>query len=410
MKTNQLWTKNFKILIIGMFLSAIGGVGLNIALGLVVFDQTQSTLLSGLFVALSTIPSLVLPLVVGPYIDRKHPLKVLLKNETILLFVYLSCGILIQWNGFSYGLYLTLTLLISCLSIISQLASESIVPQVIQPDNYPRGYAVISMIYPLCSVLVTPVALYIYQHYGISMLFYIYTALSLLDILLERNITTEFSFINEGVLTAKQMGKDLMEGFRYLKADRALVSVFLFFVLVMIANGYSVIVYPFFDASPVLTAQNYAWMMSVSSAGYLCGGILHYFIEIKAANRFRVALVVYLIFVFLDGVFFFVPFMWMCGIRFVLGILGINSANIRTSAVQGRVKANYRAKVNGFFSILMAISTIVGQLLVGMLGEVLPYAWIMVLLQGIYLFGILWFIVPKRNKVRELYTDPLGNA
>lgn len=51
-----LWSKNYILMITGTFLSALGGVGLNIAFGLVIFDNTQSTLMSAIFTAITMIP------------------------------------------------------------------------------------------------------------------------------------------------------------------------------------------------------------------------------------------------------------------------------------------------------------------------------------------------------------------
>lgn len=56
----SLWTKNFTIIFMGSILSALGGIGLNVALGVMIFDNTQSTFLSSLYIALTSIPTLVL--------------------------------------------------------------------------------------------------------------------------------------------------------------------------------------------------------------------------------------------------------------------------------------------------------------------------------------------------------------
>jgi MFS transporter, DHA3 family, macrolide efflux protein len=81
----------------------------------------------------------------------------------------------------------------------------------------------------------------------------------------------------------------------------------------------------------------------------------------------------------------------------------MNSANIRVSAIQAHVPNTYRAKLNAFFSILVTAATMIGTPIVGALGEVLPYGAIQVGFQMAYLIGILVFILPPKNKVKELY-------
>lgn len=60
MKTSTLWTRNFTTLTLGTVISAIGGTAMGLALSLIVFDQTASTWLSGIFAAASLFPGTVL--------------------------------------------------------------------------------------------------------------------------------------------------------------------------------------------------------------------------------------------------------------------------------------------------------------------------------------------------------------
>ena len=64
MKKATLWTKNFTIITLGTVVSAIGGVAMSLALSLVVFDETGSTWLSGVYTAVTLIPGITLPLFV----------------------------------------------------------------------------------------------------------------------------------------------------------------------------------------------------------------------------------------------------------------------------------------------------------------------------------------------------------
>lgn len=97
------------------------------------------------------------------------------------------------------------------------------------------------------------------------------------------------------------------------------------------------------------------------------------------------------------------PFGFLCATRFILGILGMNSANIRSSSIQARVPATQRAKVNALFSIMTSTATFVGGLLVGALGELFPYWTIQIAFQGFYLAAVLFLILPKRYGVKTLY-------
>ncbi len=401
---SMLWTRNFIFAVSGMVISAFGGIGLSVALGVIVFQETQSTMMTAIFAALTLIPQLVLPLVIGPLIDRRNPLKVMLTSEGVLACLFLITGVITRIYGFSYMLYTVFAFVISSIGVIPQLASQSILPQIMAQENYVRGNAIINIIYPLASVVITPIALLVYDKYGMSTILFAYTVACVLDVLLESRIKADFEFIQAAKTTIKEYAGDLKDAFGYIAKDPAIRSIFLLFTLVMLsASSYDVLDYPFFDRSDVLTLSDYAVLSTISSAGYLLGGLMHYFIRIPSSKRFTVALIVYFIFVALDAPFFLMPFWLMCAVRFLLGILGMNSANIRVSAIQVHVPNTMRAKVNALFGVLTSGAMLLGQLIVGALGEYLPYWAIQMGFQSYYLFGILFFFLPRKNRTRELY-------
>lgn len=400
----KLWTRNFTLAFVGMIISAAGGVGLNLAMGVLVFQETQSTTLAAVFTALSMAPQFVLPLVMGPVIDRRNPLRMLVGNELLLAGVFFAMAAVTWRYGFSYILYMTFSILISCFGVVSQLASGSVIPQIMKRQNYVRGNAILNVIYPLCSVIVTPVAMLLLERFGMTVILLGYGVSCVLDAALESRIDEKFDFIqSDKSYNFKAYSKDLRDGVGYLRDDTAVRSVFFLFALVMFSDASNTLIYPFFNQSQTLTNNQYALLSSVRSAGYMAGGFLHYFIKIPDNKRFSIAVGVYLLFVVLDGAFFFLPLWAMCASRFVLGVAGMNSANIRVSAIQTRVPNHYRAKVNALYTVMVSATTMLGQLAAGALGEFLPYWSIQVGFNLLYLLGVVAFVLPKKNKVRELY-------
>lgn len=402
---NKLWNRNFILVVLGMIISASGGVGLNIAMSVVVFQETNSTMLSALMLALSMIPQLVLPFIIGPMIDRRNPLKVLVTNEIILAFWFFLAAGLVWLVGFNYLLYLVFSLIISSFGIVSMLASSSVLPQIMAKSNYIRGNAVINVIYPVCSVVIAPVAMLLYESFGMAFILFAYAVACLLDAALESRIRAEFNYIKSAATTTlREYVGDLKSAFAFFKGDRAVRAVFLTFTLVMLTDSaISVLLYPFFEQSEHLTNNQYALMLSIRSAGYMVGGFLHYFIKIPDKWRFAIAVTVYLAFIFLTAPLFLMPYAVICAVLFFLGILGMNSANIRISAMQVHLPDQNRAKLNALYSAMTSLTTMLGNLVVGALGDVFPYWMILIAFQGFYLFAVLFFILPRKNGVRELY-------
>ena len=400
---NTLWNKNFIRAIGGMVISAAGGIGLNIALSVVVFEQTQSTLLTSVFAALSMVPNFLLPLIVGPWLDRHNPLKVMLKNESVLAAFFFAAAVFLHFFGFNYLFMMAFSVIVSCFGVVSQLASASVIPQIMQKNDYMRGNAIINIIYPLCAVVMTPVVMWLFKKYGIALSVGLCAVTSLIDVIIESGIRVEFEFIEKKAEGLKDYFRDAVEGMRYFKQDIGIRSVFTFVMLMEFAYSSFLLWYPFYNQSPNLGNGDYALMQSIASLGYLIGGLFHYMVKIPDKRRFQVAVCVYFTFAILDGMFLLMPFALMCAVRFVLGVFGMNSANIRESAVQARVPNTMRAKLNAFKSMMVSALGMLGQLAVGALGEKLPFWSIQMGMNVVYLLGILFIILPKKNKVRELY-------
>lgn len=410
MKT-KLWNRNFSLAFAGMIISAIGGVGLNLAMSIVVFKETDSTMLSAVFTMLSIIPHFVLPLVMGPIIDRKNPLKVLVANEVILAGIFFFAAFASWKVGFNFFMYAAFSILISGFEVVSMLASSSVMPQIMPVEHYAKGNAAMNVIYPLCSVLVTPLAMLLFERFGFPLILAAYGVTSLIDAALESRIKAKFEYIKKKSEGIRDYIRDLKDGVKYLKKDRAVLAVFLCFTLAELSYSSSqVLLYPFFERSASLNDAQYALLASIRSAGYVVGGFWHYFVKIPSRRRYYIAVGVYFIFILFDATVFFMPYWLMCATRFMLGILGMNSANIRISAIQARVPNTYRAKINAFFSVLVTAAGMLGNPIAGALGEFLPYSAVQLVFQAFYLIGIIAFILPPKNKVRELYNYSISGS
>ena len=141
MKRKTLWTKNFTIITLGTLVSAIGGAGITLGLSLVVFDQTQSTLLAGIYAAVSLIPGLVLPVLFGPLVDRANRKYIVVGLDALSGLIYLSFMLYIHQTGFSYAAYMLFSLVTGCIWQVYTLAYSSLYPDMIPDGMEQKGYA-----------------------------------------------------------------------------------------------------------------------------------------------------------------------------------------------------------------------------------------------------------------------------
>ena len=168
MKSHTLWTKNFTIITLGTVISAIGGVAMSFALGFVVFDATGSTLLSALFTAVSTLPQIVLPILVSPCLDNFRRRPVIFGLDYLSGVIYLLFGWYLLSHEFHLPLYLLFSFLASSIGSVYSLAYGSLYPNLIPEGFAQKGYAISGMIYPTVIMVMTPAASILYTRWGLA--------------------------------------------------------------------------------------------------------------------------------------------------------------------------------------------------------------------------------------------------
>ena len=86
-----LWSHDFIIITLGTLISAIGSTAMSFALSLVVFDHTSSTLMTGIFTAISLMPTVLIPILAAPLVDgccRKRLIVMLDSGNGILYLLF----------------------------------------------------------------------------------------------------------------------------------------------------------------------------------------------------------------------------------------------------------------------------------------------------------------------------------
>lgn len=398
----QLWTKNFSLIIIGTIITAIGGVGLNLALSVTIYDNTQSTWLTGIYSAITMIPTIFLPILVSPIVDRYSRRRIIYRLDYLMGSLFICFAVIIKIIDFNYYFFMAIGVITTLNSVVYKLAYNSLFPNLIPKGMLQKGYAIGNLIYPLTNVIILPIATYVFKHFGVFFIFAIEGVLLIVAATFERFIDFEESS-KTGKFQVSEHVKDIQEGFKYLLKEKGIWNVYLFFVVMMFADTMNILVYPFFEQHNQLTVIQYSFLLSLQSAGYMFGGVLHYKIKIPTHLRYALSVVVYLAFALFDAVFFLVPFAMMVFIKFMLGILGMNSANIRVTSVNAYIDDDKRGRLNAVFQTLVGVAMVIGKLCTGWLGDKLSFAQIGFLYGGMIALGVFVFIIRNSAHVKFLY-------
>ena len=221
-----LWSKNFTIITLGTVISAIGDTAMGFALSFVVFDTTGSTLLSALFTAVSSLPRILLPILVSPYLDNFRRKPVIVGLDYFSCAIYLLFGLYLLHNPFHLPLYLFFSLLGGCIGSVYGLAYQSLSPNLIPEGFAQKGYTVSGMLYPTVLMVMTPVASILYTQFGLAPICLVESLLLAVAATMETQIRLEERTKKGSRFSFRDYMQDFKDGFAYLKKEKGLLRIY----------------------------------------------------------------------------------------------------------------------------------------------------------------------------------------
>lgn len=402
--SNTLWTKNFTIITLGTIVSAIGGVAMGFALGFVVFDNTGSTLQMALFTAVSSLPRILLPVLLSPYLDNFRRKPVIVGLDYLSGFIYLLFGWYLTRHAFSLPLYMFFSLLGGSIGSVYQLAYNSLYPNLIPEGFAQKGYTISAILYPTVIMIMTPIASILYTKLGIGILCLGEGVLLLIAATVETQIKISEQTRPGGKFSFQDYMKDFKEGFQYLKNEKGLLRIYSYMPITQgISEATDPLIRAWFCTAPGLNITMYALFTTAQFIGRTIGGIIHYKFDIPPKKRFSLAYMVYITYSIMDTVLLWLGFPLMLINRGICGFLGVNSATLRESSVQNYLPDNMRAKINAVFNALFALVPTVLTLAVGALGEVVDYRLCVSLVSICGVLPAYLIIWRGREDVKKIY-------
>ena len=412
-KRPTLWTKNYTLLMAASTCGSIGGIAGNFALSFLVYDETGSTLAAALLLAIEVLPMVIVPVAAAPIMDRLPRKPFLVGGDAVNGVLYGLAGLYLLRFKFSYIGYLGFSLVLTCLSAFDSLAYNSIYPKLLPKGFEEKGYTVSGMLYPVLNVLISPVAAWLYGAIGVGNILLLQSGLSIAAAVIESFIRVEeHSSVPEEGYSFRLWKQDIREAAAYLKNEPGLRNIYAYMAVTNgIGNGYYPILTAFFRSAPGFTIGMYSFFSVAEFAGRSLGGLIHYHVKIPAKRRYGFAAFVYILYETMDALLLWLPYPAMLANRAVCGFLGINSATLRETAVQGYIPEHLRARLNAFSNVVICACIGACSLLIGALGEILPYRWCMTVCGLVGLLACGLTILRAKKHIAPIYNrepDPTG--
>ena len=415
MKKQTLWTYDFTVITIGSFISLVGNALSNFALSLLVLDYTGSTFLYMLFQVSFQLPVMICPVLAGPYLDRVSRKKVIYTLDFLSAGIYFVLFLLLRGGWFSYPALLAFSFVTGVIDGTYIVAFDSFYPNLISEGNFQKAYSVYGMLVDLSGLASPAAAVIYYQMGGAASLFAVNAVSFLIAACFEVTVRfqeTHVEAVPRGSSESAfgQFRRELREGVDYIRGEKGLQLIALYFMVSNLAVGAEQLQLPYFlnhaarfAAWPVAAATLYSVLSNFTTAGRLLGGAAQYKLYIPREKKFSIAFFVYVAINVLSGTLLFLPVPLMAAWFFLDGALGVTSYTIRSAAMQSYVPDHKRARFNGLFQMICFIGSVIGSLVVGALAEVLPERVIVTGVNALVLGAVYLFMWRGREHVKKVY-------
>ena len=376
---SPLWTRDFTIITVGSVISMLGNAMSGFAMSLMVLDISESTLLYALYIAMYTLPQIVMPVFSGAVLDRFSRKRTIYMLDFLSAGLYLLMAVILASGWFSFLLFLIYCFILGSIQSIYMVAYESFYPLLISEGNYQKAYSIASVLETLSAVMI-PVSTFLYNQIGLAPLLGINGICFFIAAVMETRIRTDEQYIEIQKKTAnkalghfRQMLTDTREGFQYLRMEKGLLAVAVYFGFSFFSGGVSsVITLPYFKNSFENGEYIYMLVWGMSLVGRAIGGAIHYRVKLPAKRRFRTALTVYIVIGLLEAFYLFLSIPVMMACCFLIGIGGVTSYTIRISATQSYVPDEKKGRFNGVFNMINTVGSLAGEIAAGLLTLLMP--------------------------------------
>jgi MFS transporter, DHA3 family, macrolide efflux protein len=396
----KLWNRNFSIVAIGSFISALGSAAAGIGFGILIYTQTGSPLNLAIFTIANIIPRVITNFLIGPFVDRTSRKKIIVTIDYIYTVLFALIAIVLFQGYFNVLVFTLVGSFFAIFDTTYQTAFMSLFPEVIPEGNHSKAYSISSLIWPISAAIMAPIAAYMIENFqfGVALLMAFNAVTFLVTATIELGIQIKET-LNTKKSSRMQFIEDIKEGLKYYKVEKGILGIgILFSAFAFVYAAHDLLRMPYFVNSDTLTLQHFSFIISAGAIGRMIGGAIHYAFKYPTSKKFLIAVSVYITVEIMSATLLYMPYYLMITFSFIVGLLSVTSFNIRMSATQTYIPSHIRGRINSTQTLLWNIGTILGCIVIGLVAEysTLDYRLILLLVSGVSLSAI--FLIPVRMK------------
>jgi DHA3 family macrolide efflux protein-like MFS transporter len=403
--------RSFTLMWTADFVSTIGSALTSLAASILIFRLTGSALSVGLMLMATALPSLLVGLIAGVFVDRYDRKRIMVISDSLRAVLVFLIPFLVPFN--IVWLYI-IVMLTSAVGQFFDPAHESVLPEIASDEELAAANSLIAISSFGSTAIGFAASGLIASKFPIEWAFYLDTLTFLFSAICILLIKVKPLKI-EGETNIKTVVKNLRAGGRFLLDSPILRSLFLVSVPVMVSFGlWNSLLLPFAIRALNATEFEYGLQEGLTSVGFVIGSLL----MANLADRIREGQWITLSFLGMGiiGAFYALSSSIPLAIALVMvsGFLNAPSAIGRRLVIQRNTTREVRGRVNSAFFVSRDVIFLLGMGAAG-LADLIDVR-LMILVSSILLAGagILTFFMPGlgqpasewRRAVRLLRSAP----
>lgn len=359
-----------------------------LALPLIIYEISQSTLAMSTMRALDFAPNVILGIFIGVIVDRTNRKNFMRYSILLQVILLISLVFLLEKSTPSLWMIYIIGFLVSVFGYSFWNGFHSSLPQIVKKEQLTTANSAISFVYQIINIIgpsLAGVLLFTLSYsYGLVVTV---IGLCIMVLLISLTQVEENHLQRNKVIQPKSFWEDIKEGWIEVKQNNKLFSMTITILCLNIASGISSAVLIFYALNQFKLTSNQLGIVVASSA---IGGIVAALIAKKSREILgRGKLIIIAIYVGAFGQFLlFISSNWiilMAGmilIGFCSVFINVHYQTLR----QESTPAHLLGRVSGTTSMLMKIATPIAFLGAGLLGERIDVSWIFLISSIIMIF------------------------
>lgn len=415
-KKNKFLSLNLFLLLQGQFISVMGDMIYEIALGFWVLAFTGSPALMGILMATSLLPGVLLAPFAGVVADRTNRKKLmiimdLIRGFTIILVAIAAImGILQLWVVFLAGIILGIG------GAFFGPAAMSVLPQMVSKDKITNANSLFGLANTGADILGNSLGGILYVLIGAPLMFLLNGISFIIS-----GISIKFAKIpknRESRITSENFISDLKESISFVGKLKGLLYIMILFSIYSFLEHIAVILLiPLFQFTPGLGAAKYGIALACFTVGMFIGMIVLSAWNVHPGKRAALMMAsltvsnVCLIIFALTTQFYLMAFL-----LFIAGLAESVVAVFILSSIQTVVPDDMMGKVMGLVGMVTMALTPLAMVIGGLMAEIFPIRTIfLVCFVASFLVFLPTFFIPSVRKfvnfdpetqnIKELYKN-----